>query len=139
VNFKLYNCDVGFMRGGVRYDFGHVDSVTGEDPQSKKLVRGANAANKVGLLYREGVKDPHRATFTLIDLPLDIKTILDAVYENEERCDWYVIDRKTGSSKTYKDAILSNQPQQLNIDETPESLNVALVIESFNLVEVHKE
>ena len=55
--FKIYDCDFGVTLNGTNYDFVHVNSLTIEDNEKTKLVRGANAGNKVGLAYREGLRD----------------------------------------------------------------------------------
>ncbi len=136
--FKMYNCDFGFKVGGVNYDFEHVENFQIENPEMTKLIRGSNAANKVGLAYTEGLKEPKKLTVTVIGLSAALKAVLDAAYTAKTRVDAYAIDRNDGSSKIAKDAVLSQQPLQLNIDDSVESMNVALVFESFNIVETHK-
>lgn len=136
--FKIYDCDFGVKINGVNYDFTHVANLQIEDPENTKLVRGSNAANKLGLVYKEGTKEPKRMTVTIMDLTVELKAILDDLYESRGRCDAYCISRSDGSSKMAKNAVLSQQPQQLNVDETTDSMNVALAFESFDLQEVHK-
>ncbi len=136
--FKIYESDFGIKIGGTRYDFTHVQDMALEDPENTKLIRGANAGNKQGLVYKEGLKDPKRITVTIIDMDADLKTVLDAAFENKTRVDVFCISRTDGSSKLGRNAVLASRPQQLQINESPESLNVALVFETFDLVEVHK-
>lgn len=136
--FKIYDCDFGIKLNGVNYDFTHVNNLQIEDPESTKLVRGANAGNKTGLVYKEGIKDPKKITVTIMDMSIDLKAVLDAAYEDQSRLDVYCISRTDGSSKMAKNAVLSQMPQQLTIDENTDSLNVALAFESFDLSEVHK-
>ncbi len=136
--FKIYESDFGIKYNGVNYDFTHVQSLTIEDPENTKLVRGANGGNKLGLVYKEGIKEPKKMTVTVIGMSQELKGVLETAYANKDRLDAYCISRIDGSSKMAKNSILSMQPQQLNIDEGPESMNVALVFESFYLVEVHK-
>ncbi len=136
--FKIYNSDFGIKLNGVNYDFTHVQSLTIEDPENNKLMRGANAGNKLGLVYKEGIKDPKRITVTILAMSIELKDVLDAAYTNQTRLDVYAIDRADGSSKMAKNAILCQAPQQLTVDENPDSMNVALVFESFDLSEVHK-
>lgn len=136
--FKMYNCDFGIKYNGVSYDFDHVDGLTIEDPEMTKLVRGANAANKVGLVYTEGSKDPKRLTVTLVGISAAMHSLLLGIYNSKERCEFYCIDRQDGSSKIGKDAILSQKPMQLTVDQSPESMNVSLLFETFNLEESHK-
>jgi hypothetical protein len=136
--FKIYESDFGIKIGGVTYNFTHVQNMTLEDPENTKLIRGANAGNRQGLVYKEGLKDPKRITCTIIDMDADLKAVLDAAFENKTRVDVFCISRTDGSSKLGRNSVLATRPQQLQIDESPESLNVALAFETFDLVEVHK-
>ncbi len=136
--FKIYESDFGIKYNGVNYDFTHIQSLTIEDPENTKLVRGANGGNKLGLVYKEGVKEPKKITVTIIGMTADLKGVLEQAYLAKDRLDAYMVSRVDGSSKIAKNAVLCMQPQQLNIDEGPESMNVALVFESFDLVETHK-
>jgi hypothetical protein len=136
--FKLYDCDFGVTLNGVNYDFEHVDGLQIEDPERTRLTRGANAGNKVGLAYKEGIKEPKTITLTVLDIPVALHTLLKEAYTKKTRLDAYCVSRVDGSSKIAKNAILSQEPQQLSLDESAESMNVALVFESFDVSEVHK-
>lgn len=136
--FKIYESDFGIKYNGVNYDFTHVSSLVIDDPESTKLVRGANSGNKFGLVYKEGLKDAKKVTVTIIGMDLSLKQILDQAFANQDRLDAYMVSRLDGSSKIAKNAVLSMQPQQVNIDEGPESMNVILIFESFDLVETMK-
>jgi hypothetical protein len=136
--FKLYDCDFGVTINGVNYDFEHVESLQIEDPERTRLVRGANAGNKVGLAYKEGIKEAKTITLTVIGLPVELNGLLKEAYSKKERLDCYCISRVDGSSKIAKNAVLSQEPRQLSLDESAESMNVALVFESFDVTEVHK-
>lgn len=136
--FKLYESDFGVTYKGVNYDFVHVQGLQIEDNEKTRLIRGGNASNKVGLVYKEGIKDAKIVTVTIIGMDVAIYTMLRTAYENKERLDAYCISRVDGSSKTAKDAVLSQLPQQLLVDETAESMNVSLIFESFNIEEKHK-
>lgn len=136
--FKLYDCDLGLKINGTKYEFDHVQKFQVEDPETTKLVRGANASNKLGLVYVEGLKDPKKITVTIIGMTADLKQVLDNAYVGKTRVDVYAVARTDGSSKIYKNAVLSTQPQQLTLDDSPDSMNVDLIFESFDSVEVHK-
>ncbi len=136
--FKIYNCDFGIKIDGVSYDFTHVKSLLIDDPEMNKLTRGSNAKNKVGLSYKEGLKDPKKWSIPIIEMSPELKDVLDGAFDDQTRLEVYCIDRATGSSKMAKNAILSQKPQQLNIDETPESMEVKLDFETFDSSEVHK-
>ena len=137
-SFKLYDCDVGFKHNGVDYSFDHVTEVQFEDPERNRLTRGANAKDNVGLAYKDGLRDPKRVTVPIMRLSPAMKSVFDSIYKSQTRIDFYVISRSDGSSKWAKQAVLSNSPQQLTLDETPESMNVSNELETFELVEVHK-
>jgi hypothetical protein len=136
--FKIYDSDFGIKYNGVSYDFEHVQDLTIEDPEVTRLIRGANASNKTGLVYKEGIREPKRWTVTIVGMSAALKSVLDQAYDKKERLDVYCISRLDGSSKIGKNAILSSQPQQLTVDESPESMNVALIFETFDSSEVHK-
>lgn len=136
--FKIYNCDFGMKIAGENYDFEHVAELIIESAQRNRLTRGANASNKVGLAYREGIKEPDRWTLPILSMSAELKGVLDDAFKNQTRIDVYAIDRSDGSAKWAKQAILSNSPQQLTLDETPESMNVSLEFETFDSTEVHK-
>lgn len=136
--FKIYNCDFGVKIGGVDYAFEHVAQVTIDDPERNRLTRGANASNKTGLVYKDGLKDPKRWTVPILNMSPELKAKLDECYDQQTRLDVYCIDRTDGSSKMGKNAILSNRPQQLTIEDTAESMQVSLEFETFDSSEVHK-
>lgn len=136
--FKLYNCDFGIKYNGVSYDFEHVAELQIEDPERNRLTRGANAKNKIGLAYKDGLKDPKRWTIPILNMSAELKAVLDEVFETQARVECYAIDRTDGSSKMAKNALLSNRPQQLTLDESAESLNVSLEFETFDSSENHK-
>ncbi len=136
--FKIYDCTFGVKYNSVSYNFTHVAEMQIENPETTKLIRGANGGDNVGLAYKEGLKEAKRITVTIIGMSSDLKAVLDTAYVNKDRLDVFMISKVDGSSKMAKNAVLSAQPQQLNISESPESLNIALAFESFDLVEVHK-
>lgn len=136
--FKIYNCDFGIKVDGVDYQFEHVDSIQIEDPERNRLTRGANAGNKTGLAYKEGVKEPKKWTIPILNMSAALKAVLDSAYDDQTRVDVYCIDRNDGSSKMGKNAVLCNRPQQLTVDESAESMQVSLEFETFDSVEVHK-
>lgn len=139
MTFKVYNSDFGIKLNDVNYDFTHCDGMQIEDPEFNRLTRGANATNKEGLAYKEGMKEPKRITVTIQGMSAALKEVLDGCFKDKTRIDAvYCIDRTDGSGKMFKNAILCQQPQQLNVEESPESMNVALIFESFDASEVHK-
>lgn len=138
MTFKIYNCDFGIKVAGVSYDFENVNELQIEDPERNRLTRGSNAKNKIGLTYKDGLKDPKRWTIPILNMSAALKGVLDSAYNLQTRVDVYCIDRTDGSSKMAKNAVLSNKPQQLTLDETAESMNVSLEFETFDSAETHK-
>ena len=136
--FKLYDCDVGIKVEGVSYSFTHVQSVGVEDPEFTRITRGANGGNKEGIVYKEGIKEPKRITVPIMGMSAELKAVLDGVYNDKTRVEGYAISRADGSSKMWRNAVLCQQPQQLTLDDTPDSMNVQLIFESFDVGEVHK-
>jgi hypothetical protein len=137
-DLRIYNSDFGVTIRGINYDFDHVESLVVDDPERTRLTRGANAKNKTGLVYKEGVMEAKTITVTVKGMPLDLFNLVQEVYESEERVDCYAIDRTNGSSKIGKNCVISQLPQQLNLDETPDSLNVAMIFETFDLKDKRK-
>lgn len=137
--FRIYNCDFGVKVGGVSYDFEHVSELSIDDPERNRLTRGSNAKTKIGLAYKDGLKDPKKWTIPILNMSAALKDVLDACYDDQTRLDVYCIDRSNGSSKMAKNAILSNKPQQLKLDDTAESLQVSLEFETFDSGETIKE
>jgi hypothetical protein len=136
--FKLYDSDCGVTVDGVNYFFTHVDSVTIEDPERTRLIRGANSGNNIGLIYKEGNREPKTVTMNVLEVPLELFGVLKTAYKERKRLDAWVTSRVDGSSKIAKNAVLSQEPKQLNMDDTPESMQVSLVFESFDVSETHK-
>lgn len=136
--FKLYASDTGFKVGGVTYNFPNVVSIEVEDPERNRLTRGANAGNKTGLAYKDGLTDPKRWTMPIMGLTPELKTVLDEAFKNQTRLDAFCILREDGSAKWLRNAILSNRPQQLTLDQSAESLHVVIELESFDNEEIHK-
>lgn len=136
--FKLYECDVGIKVDGVGYEIPNVVEVQIEDPERNRLTRGNNPNNKVGITFKDGIRDPKKWTMPFMSMSADLKGVLDSAFVDQTRLEVYAISRKDGSSKMAKNAVLSNRPQQLTLDDSAESMHVSLEFESFDLSEVHK-
>lgn len=137
--FKIYECDFGIKVNGQAYDFEDVAELQIEDNERNRKTRGANGKNKKGITYKEGVRDPKKWTLPILNMPAALKVVLDDCYENQTDVDVYAIDRKSGSSKMARVAVLCNKPQQLALNDSPDSMNVSLEFETFDSSEVHKE
>jgi hypothetical protein len=134
----MYDCDFSVTVRGVTYTFTEVESMQIEDPERTRLIRGSNASNKVGISYKEGLKEAKTLTLTVIGMPAALHTLLKDVYEKRERLDANCISRVDGSSKIAKNSVLAQSPKQLSMDDSAESMNTGLIFETFNIEEVHK-
>lgn len=138
MSFKLYDCDVGIKIDGVSYDFDHVNSIEIEDPEMTNLTRGANGKNDEGIVFKEGVREPKVWTVPIMQMSIELKGVLDAAYAAQTRMDVYCVSRSDGSSKMLKKAILKQKPQQLNVDESADSLAVQLMFAGYKSEEALK-
>lgn len=136
--FKMYDCDFTFTYNNKVYTFQEVESFTIDDPERTRLTRGANASNKYGIAYKEGLKDAKTVTVTVLGMPFDVHNLLKTIFNDRKRVDVGAVSRLDGSSKIAKNAILSQSPKQLSMDDSAESMNTALIFESFDMEEVHK-
>lgn len=136
--FKIYDCDFGITVDGVNYDFDHVDNLSIENPERTRLIRGANASNDIGLDYKEGIRDAKIVTVTVLGVSAEMHGLLTRIYKERTRVDAYCVSRTDGSSKIAKNAVLSQEPTQMNMSESSDSLNIDLVFESFNIEEKRK-
>lgn len=136
--FKLYDCDIGVTARGVNYDFKHVDSVEVEDNERTVLVRGNNASDETGIDFKEGIKEPKIITVPVIDIPVELHNLLVDIYNKRERLDFYCIARSDGSSRVAKNSVLSQKPTQLSINDSPDSMNISLVFQTFKLDDKYK-
>jgi hypothetical protein len=136
--FALYDCEVSIKISDQFYTFEHVDSVSFEDPKETKLTRGADGRNKQGLIYTQGHKDPEVVTLVLPGVSKSILDVLVSAHSAKSRVEVACI-AADGSAKTAKNGVIRQRPQQLTIDESAESLNVQLIVESFDVSEVIKE
>lgn len=138
-SFKLYNCDFGIKVDGTNYDFEHVNELQIEDPERNRITRGGNGKNKTGIAFKDGLRDPKRWILPILQMSAELKEVLDAAFDAQTRVDAYCIDRVTGSQKWARNAVLSNRPQQLTLDDTADSLAVSLEFETFESSEIHKD
>src|SRR6187402_341368 len=120
--FKMFDCDFVVTIDGTNYTFTHVENLQIEDPERTRLIRGSNAGNKEGLIYKEGLKEAKTITLTVIGMPNDVHSLLKDAYTDKTRMDVAAVSRTDGSSKIAKNAILAQSPKQLNMDDSAESL-----------------
>lgn len=131
--FKIYKTDFGFSYGSVEYRFKNVDVVGYENPKAKHVVRGRDASDDDGLVYSENFSQPYRVSITTAGLPASYAAMLNKMHEDEERTDFWCIDRKNGMRKTFVNALVSAEVDQLRIEEGEESLKITIALECFKI------
>ncbi len=136
--FKAYECDFGFVINGTTYTFDQVISLQVEDPERRDLRRGANASNTTGIDFRSGLTEPKVTTVTILGMTKDVHNLLKDAFKAGTRMDQFVINKFDGSSKTTKNSVLQQDPKQLTIDDSPESMQTQLIFASFDVSETHK-
>lgn len=133
---QLRKADVSFNYNGPRYDLTkYVDGVTIEDPETKHLTRGGSGKNKKGLSYGEGTKDPKKITIDFVGFPVAYLKLIRQIWEKEDRIDVSCIDRKTGDSRVFKEALVVNNIRQLTMKDGVEEANFQLLLETFDIDE----
>lgn len=135
---NISDCDVGFSINGTNYTFDHVDGVTIEDPRRAHIIRGVNSTSKKGLRYREGTASPYVVTARLKSISVAFERLLRDKFDADGRVDFWVIDRADGSSKRFSNSCLQNAPKQLNITEGEDSLDIEVMLESFDFTADYK-
>lgn len=127
-------CDFYFSRNGADYDVtAAVDSATFGDPERKHLTRGSSGQNQTGLIYTEGIKDPKTLTVSFIGLSEEMAALLADMYEQEERTDFKIVDRKTGRRRSFKQALISQRPLQSTMSDGAEEQTVQVIFESYQV------
>jgi hypothetical protein len=133
--FQISDGDAGFTYEGVNYTFSDVDSIDYTFNRKNRLTRGANGQNKVGLVYKEGLKTADVAEFRITDCSIDIYNLLLTIFNESKRINAWFIDRTTGEGFTFKNAIVRDKPRQMSIGESAESLSFMFAVESFDVTE----
>lgn len=131
--FKIYKTDFGFSKGGVDYRLKNVDVVAYENPKAKHVVRGRDASDEEGLVYSENFSQPYRITITTVGLPASYADMFNSMHDDEERGDFWCIDRKNGMRKTFVNALISAEVDQQRVEEGEDSLKITISLESFKI------
>lgn len=119
------------------YEFLHFDSVGVDTTARTRITRGANAGDRLGVSYKEGLKEADTMTIVAVDVPADLHTQLKTWYDAATRLKIECVD-SIGSSVVAFDSVISREPHQLSIDESVESMNLELIFESFNITTTYK-
>lgn len=131
--FQISEGDCGFTYKNKNYDFSDFDSIKYTYTQKNNLTRGANGQNKVGIAYKEDLKNPDIAEALIVDCSPEIYSLLNKIKEKQERISFWFVDRKTGEGLTYKNAIIADQPLQPEIGEGADKISFMLKVLSYDL------
>lgn len=138
--FKITQCDFGFSYGGVNYDFTKdVVSAVINDPRETSLTRGNTGTDTVGIEYDMNISQPIESTITLRDLTKTMRDLIVSIYDSKARISGYIIDRLTGDNRQIKNAIIAKTPRQETIGEGEESVQLTLILRSFDVKESFNE
>lgn len=129
-SIKLYECTVGIEVAGTNYNFSHIRSVTLENPERNNLMRGVNAPESEGLAFKEGMMEPKTISVPVIEMSTDLFNLLKDCFKNQTRIKFYVVD-KNGQTFTGKQCLLAQQPMQLTLDDSAESMDCTLEFVTF--------
>lgn len=133
--FQVSLGDAGFSFNSVNYNFSDFDTIDYTYNKKNRLTRGANATNKEGIVYSEGLKVADIAQVKVVDCSIAIYNLLLSIYENKDRINFWFIDRKTGEGYTMKSSIITDKPRQTQISETEDSIGFMFNVESYDMVE----
>ena len=134
--FQLSNIEAGITIGAVKYDFSaNFTSTNAEQSQMNHLTRGGSGKSKVGLIYTEGNASPDVATTVLSGADASVLIALQNAFKNRTRIDLYIIDPVSNWKRFYKNAVIQKMPRQLAIAEGADSMNIEVIVESFDVDE----
>jgi hypothetical protein len=135
----ITDCDVGFTINGINYRFDHPDSVAIEDPRTTNTIRGIGSNSKIGLSFQEGTADPFTITFTFRSIGTQYFNLLKRTFDNRGKLDAWVIERSTGTKKTFKNCVIVSVPRQLNIGSDADTASITLALKTFDYEEDFKD
>ena len=135
-NMQMVRCDFFFSRNDVDYELtAMADSRQLEDPEEKNATRGSSGRSEKGIIYTTGIKDPKTITLVCVGLTKEYADMIAEMYENEERTDFKIVDRKSGRIAKMENDFFAKRPVQEQMGEGAEELNVSLMIRGFKVTQ----
>lgn len=131
--FQISQGTAGFSYNGTNYQFTDVDSIGYTYNRKNHLTRGASGKNKVGIIYKEGLKTPDVAEVVVKGCSIEVYDLLQTIFEGAQRISFWFVDDATGEGLTYKNAVIRDKPLQNNIGESEDTISFMFAIESFDL------
>lgn len=129
--FKIGQTQAVLTVNGKTYRFKGLHSINEDNPRMKHLTRGSDGLDSDGIDYEEGTSQPIVGTFN-IRTSQNYFELFSDLWKNKTRFDWSLVDTKTGSSKTFQNAILQQEPYQRVIDDTEDSIGIDFIIEAMS-------
>ena len=133
--FQISQGDAGFSYNGANYTFSDTDTLEYTYNKKNHLTRGASGQNKLGIIYKEGLKTPDSLEIKVVDCSIAIYKLLLNIFNDESRLNVWFIDRTTGEGLTYKNATIRDKPRQTSIGEGEDTIGFMLGVESFDVTE----
>lgn len=131
--FQVNQVDAGFSFNSITYTFSDFDIINYTYNEKNSLTRGANGNNKVGIPYKEGLKTADIAEIKVKDCSVAIYNLLIPIWKNQDRINFWIVDKKTGEGYTYKNAIVTSKPRQTEVSETEDSISFMLSVQSYDV------
>jgi hypothetical protein len=135
---RIYDSVLTITIGETAYEVPHYNSVEIESPERVRKVRGANAGDKIGITYKEGLTEATTITVTIVDCPAELHTALAQGFEDATPMKVECISESDSSQVVASDCVLSRAPHQLSIADGAESMNLELLFETFDVVTEYK-
>lgn len=133
-DFPLHDCDLSLNADGVVTAIpGLHDIPEATDPRGYHLTRGnGTTADDEGIVYVEGNGQPIEQTFQFKSTQA-MGEYLRGLYNNKKRVNFTLVNRLTGATREWPNAIFSTTPRQGAISEGADSTIITLKIECFSI------
>lgn len=132
--FPIHDTDLRMLADGVETPIPGLHEIPeATDPQGRHLTRG-NGTNSddTGIVYIEGNGQPIQQSFQFKSTKA-FGAYLRKLYSDETRVTFVAVNRKTGATRTWANAIFSSEPRQGAIAEGADSATITLNIECFSI------
>lgn len=132
--FPLCDCDLSMNDDGVVTAIpGLHDIPDATDPHGHHLTRGNGTTDDdEGIIYVEGNGQPIEQTYQFKSTKA-MGEYLRSLYINKKRVNFTLVNRLTGATREWPNAIFSAMPRQGAISEGADSTIITLKIECFRI------
>lgn len=135
-DFPLHDCDLSMNADGVVTGIpGLHDIPEATDPRGHHLTRGnGTTEDDEGIIYVEGNGQPIEQMY-LFKSTKAMGDYLRRLYKEKKRVDFSLVNRITGATRQWPNAIFSAEPRQGPISEGADSSIISLKIECFRIID----